>query len=76
MEHPEGDSVLIDLLIGNDLYYSCINRRMVKVQIDESIALDTYLGGCILLGVLIDKKVNIENSIDRNLTHMLKISSE
>ena len=46
---------------------------MVKVQIDESIALDTYLGGCILLGVLIDKKVNIENSIDRNLTHMLKI---
>ena len=76
MEHPEGDSVLIDLVIGNDLYYSFINRRMVKVQIDESIALDTYHGGCILLGVLIDKKVNIEDSINRNLTHMLKISSE
>ena len=76
MEHPEGDSVLIDLLIGNDLYYSFINRRMVKVQIDESIALDTYHRGCILLGVLIDKKVNIEDSINRNLTHILKISSE
>ena len=35
LKHSEGDSTFIDLLIGNDFYYSFINGNIVKGQKDE-----------------------------------------
>ena len=44
LEYSEGDSTSIDLLIGNNFYYSFINGNIVKGQKDEPIAIETYLG--------------------------------
>ena len=74
LKHTEGDSTSIDLLIGNDFYYSFINGNIVKGQKDEPIAIETYLGGFILSGVFIDKNINKESSINFNSTHVLRIT--
>ena len=76
LKHSEGDSTSIDLLIGNDFYYSFINGNIVKGQKDEPIAIETYLGGFILSGVFIDKNINKESSINFNSTHVLRITVE
>ena len=54
LKHSEEDSAFIDLLIGNDFYYSIINWNIFKGQKDEPIAIETCLGGFILSGVFID----------------------
>ena len=66
LKHTEGDSTSIDLLIGNDFYYSFINGNIVKGQKDEPIAIETYLGGFILSGVFIDKNINKGSSNNFN----------
>ena len=76
LKHSEGDSTSIDLLIGNDFYYSFINGNIVKGQKDEPIAIETYLGGFILSGVFIDKNINKESSINFNSTHVLRLTVE
>ena len=76
LKHSEGDSTSIDLLIGNDFYYSFINGNIVKGQKDEPIAIETYLGGFILSGVFIDKNINKESSINFNSAHVLRITVE
>ena len=76
LKHSEGDSTSIDLLIGNDFYYSFINGNIVKGQKDEPIAIETYLGGIILSGVFIDKCINKESSVNFNSTHVLRIAVE
>ena len=70
LKHSEGDSTSIDLLIGNDFYYSFINGNIVKGQKDEPIAIETYLGGFILLGVFINKNINKKSSINFTSTHV------
>ena len=70
LKHAEGDSTSIDLLIGNDFYYSFINGNIVKGQKDEPIAIETYLGGFILLGVFINKNINKKSSINFTSTHV------
>ena len=76
LKHTEGDSTSIDLLIGNDFYYSFINENIVKGEKDEPIAIETYLGGFILSGVFIDKNINKESSINLNCTHILRMTVE
>ena len=76
LKHSEGDSTSIDLLIGNDFYYSFINGNIVKCQKNKPIAIETYLGGFILSGVFIGKNVNKESSININFTHVLRITVE
>ena len=76
LKHSEGDSTSIDLLIGNDFYYSFINGNIVKGQKDKPIAIETCLGGFILSGVFTDKKINKKSSINFNSTHVLCITSE
>ena len=76
LKHSEGDSTSIDLLIGNDFHYSFINENIVKGEKDEPIAIETYLGGFILSGVLIDKNINKESSINFNSAHVLRITVE
>ena len=76
LKHSEEDSTSIDLLIGNDFYYSFINGNIVKGQKDEPIAIETYLGGFILSGVFIDKNINKESLINFNSTHVLRITVE
>ena len=73
LKHSEGDSTSTDLLIGNDFYYSFVNRNIVKGQKNEIIAIETYLGGFILSGVFIDKNINKGSSIDFNSTHVLHL---
>ena len=70
----EGDSTPLDLLIGNDFYYSFINGNIVNGQKDESITIEIYLCGFILSGVFIDKNINKESSINFNSTHVLRIT--
>ena len=70
LKHAEGNSTSIDLLIGNDFYYSFINRNIVKGQKDEPIGIETYLGGFILSGVFIEKNINKESSISFNSTRI------
>ena len=72
LKHTEGDSASIDLLIGNDFYYSFINRNFVKGQKDEPIAKETYCGSFIFSGVFIDKNNNKESSVNFNSTHVLR----
>ena len=74
LKHTEGDSTSIDLLIGNDFYYSFINGNIVKGQKDEPIAIETYLGGFILSGVFINENINKKSSINFNSTHVLHIT--
>ena len=76
LKPSEGDSTSIDLLIGNDFYYSFINGNIGKGQKDKPIATETYLGGFILSGVFIDKYINKERSINFNSTHVLRITAE
>ena len=76
LKHSEGDSASIDLLIGNDFYYSFINGNIVKCQKNKPIAIETYLGGFILSGIFIGKNINKESSIDINSTHVLRITVE
>ena len=76
LKHSERDSTSIDLLIGNDFYYSFIFGNIVKAQKYETVAIDTYLGGFILSGVFIDKKINKGSSINFNSTNLLRITVE
>ena len=76
LKNSEGDSTSIDLFIGNDFYYSFINSNIVKGQKDESIAMETYLGGFILSAVFIDENSNKESLINFNSTHVLRITAE
>ena len=76
LKHTEGDSTSIDLLIGNDFYYSFINGNIVKGQKDEPITIESYLGGFVLSVVFIDKNINKESSINLNCTHILRMTVE
>ena len=76
LKYSEGDSTSIDLLIGNDFYYSFINGNIDKGQKDEPIAIGTYLGRFILSGFFIDKNINKKSSINFNSTHVLRITVE
>ena len=73
LKHSEGDSTSIDLLIGNDFFYSFINGNISKGQKSEPTAIENYLGGFILSGAFIDKNTNKESSINLNSTHVLRI---
>ena len=55
LKDSEVDSTSIHLLIGNDFYYSFINGSIVKGEKGKPIAIETYLGGFILSGVLLTK---------------------
>ena len=70
LKHSEGDSTSIDLLIGNDFFYSFINGNISKGQKSEPTAIENYLGGLILSGAFIDKNTNKESSINLNSTHV------
>ena len=52
LKHSERDLTSIDLLIRGDFYYSFANGNIVKGQMDELIAIETYPGGFILSAVL------------------------
>ena len=73
LKHSEGDSTSIDLLIGNDFFYSFINGNISKGQKSEPTAIENYLGGFILSGAFIDKNTNKESSINLSFTHVLRI---
>ena len=73
LKHSEGDSTSIDLLIGNDFFYSFINGNISKGQKSEPTAIENYLGGFILSGAFIDKNTNKESSINLSSTHVLRI---
>ena len=51
------------------------NGNIVKAQKDEPIAIETYLGGFILSGVIIDN-INKESSINFNSTYVSRIIAE
>lgn len=71
LKHLEGDSVSIDLLIGNDFYYSWI----VKGQINEPIALEINLWRFVISGVLLTGRWS-KNPINITSTYVLKIPAE
>ena len=75
LKHSDRDSTSIDLLIGNDFYYSFINENIVKGQKDEPIPIETHLDGFILSGVFIDENIDKECSISFNSTHVLCITA-